>query len=275
MPGEYILDVRDLVVRFRVKGRGGFTEALKGVSLGVRRGDSYGIVGGETGSGKSTLAKTILGINRPTSGSIYLEGREIDYSSSKDVSLARRNIGIVFQDPVGSLNPREPVYRIIRAGLINSDVPKDRYEERIVEISRQVGGIPQGKLWSYPGQLSGGEKQRVSIARALVAPKKILILDEPTSSLDVSIQAEILNLLRDLRRSMSITFIYISHDINVIRFMCNRVSVLYYGKVVECGGRRRPCSRHRPTRTPGCSPGACWAYRGLRYRHQTALQAGM
>lgn len=105
MPGEYILDVRDLVVRFRVKGRGGFTEALKGVSLGVRRGDSYGIVGGETGSGKSTLAKTILGINRPTSGSIYLEGREIDYSSSKDVSLARRNIGIVFQDLWVHLTP--------------------------------------------------------------------------------------------------------------------------------------------------------------------------
>ena len=243
-----VISVNDLHIRFmnrstfsgRKAAGNKYNEALKGISLTVNKGDTYGIIG-ETGSGKSTLAKILLGIYKPTDGSVEVNGKHINFKRTRDIRFMRNQIGIVFQDPVGSLNPRLPVYKIIRAGLLYSDIPKEKYEERIREVSL-LTGVPVSKLWNYPGELSGGEKQRVSLARALAAPKKALILDEPTSSLDVSIQAEILNLLRDLKKKTDLTYLFISHDISVIKYMCNRLSVMFYGKIVESGNTREVAS---------------------------------
>ncbi len=235
-----IIYVKDLHIRFlnrrsifKKSSMNKYNEALKGITFYVKKGETYGIIG-ETGSGKSTIAKILVGIYKPTSGLVKINGKVINFKNKKDIRYMRSQIGIVFQDPVGSLNPKLPVYKIIKAGLLHSDIPKEKYDERIKEVSI-LTGIPQSKLWNYPGELSGGEKQRISLARALAAPKNILILDEPTSSLDVSIQAEILNLLKDLKKELDLTYIFISHDISVIKYMCNRISVLFYGKIVEYG----------------------------------------
>lgn len=242
---EKMIQVDDLTMEFRVKDltqqrislRTRYKTALDNVSFTVNKGDTYGITG-ETGSGKSTLAKIILGVYKPTSGSISLLGDKIKFSNRKHIRNLRENIGIVFQDPVGSLNPRLTVYDIIKEGLINArDINKNEYDSRISSISKLVG-LRESRMELYPRDISGGEKQRVSIARVLVAPKKILILDEPTSSLDVSIQAQILNLLKDIKEELDLTYIFITHDINVMKYMSNKLGIFYYGKLVEKGSTK-------------------------------------
>ncbi len=233
-----ILEVRDLEVKFPVKSKlfspkeEKFKTVIDKVSFSIVEGETFGIVG-ETGSGKSTIAKTLVGINYPSGGEIYLLGRKINFNRKSDLIFLRKNVGIIFQDPVGSLNPKLRIFDIILEGLnFEEKYTKEEKKSKVLEIAKKVG-LNESKLYSYPSELSGGEKQRVSLARAIISPKKILILDEPTSSLDVSIQAQILNLLQNLKKELNLTYIFITHDFNVIKYMCDRLGVLYYGRMLE------------------------------------------
>src|SRR5579884_2149204 len=239
---DVLVDVEELTVRFRAKNAqinlfsksARWFNAVDSVSFSIKKGDTFGLVG-ETGSGKSTIAKTLVGIYRPSSGRVKLFGKEINFEKAADLAYLRKNVGIVFQDPVGSLNPRLTVREIISEALIASkSVPESSYDSKISKIMKLVG-LRRSALTMHPRELSGGEKQRVSLARALVVPKKLLILDEPTSSLDMTIQAQVLNTLRRLKAELDLSFLFITHDINVIRYMSTRLGVLFYGKLVEVG----------------------------------------
>jgi oligopeptide/dipeptide ABC transporter ATP-binding protein len=238
-----IIQVKDLVVRFRSREQrlplfsaGGrrWINAVDRVSFSINSGETFGLVG-ETGSGKSTIAKVLVGLYRPTSGQIRLLGREINFKDRNDIRFLRQNVGIVFQDPVGSLNPRLRIRDIIAEALIAArTVPDSEFDPRISEIVERVG-LRKSALDMHPREISGGEKQRVSLARALVLPKKLLILDEPTSSLDMTIQAQVLNTLKKLKVELDLSYLFITHDINVIRYMSSRLGVLFYGRMLEVG----------------------------------------
>jgi oligopeptide/dipeptide ABC transporter ATP-binding protein len=240
---ESVIEVEHLTVSFRSKRRasilkeGPQLKALDDVSLAIRERETFGLTG-ETGSGKSTLAKVLVGLYRPTSGTVSVLGRKIDYRSRRDIAYLRQNVGIVFQDPVRSLNPSLSVKDVISEALIASkSVPKAEYDARIDYISKLVG-VTQDLLRRRPRELSGGQRQRVSLARALVVPKRLLILDEPTSALDVSIQAQVLNTLKRLKSELDMSYLFITHDINVIRYVSRRLAVLFYGRLVEVGDTR-------------------------------------
>jgi len=238
-----LVDVENLTVSFRSRRRASLfsggtppTKALDDVSITIEEGETFGLTG-ETGSGKSTLAKVLVGLHKPSSGMVRLDGRNINYYSKSDISYLRRNVGIVLQDPVRSLNPRLTVKEIIAEALIAESVPSRKFDERIDHVIHLVGVTPE-LLQSHPRELSGGQKQRVSLARALVVPKRLLILDEPTSSLDVSIQAQVLNTLKKLKSELNLSYLFITHDINVIKYVSRRLGVLFYGKLVEVGDTR-------------------------------------
>jgi oligopeptide/dipeptide ABC transporter ATP-binding protein len=237
-----IVEVNNLRVHFKTKNRQGWpfgrrtrvVKAVDGVSFSVYQGETLGLAG-ETGSGKSTIAKVLVGLYKPTSGTVKLFDEEVDFTRREAVAELRRHVGIVFQDPVGSLNPRLKVREIIEEALVASKtVDKKEFDARIERIVPLVG-LRKSSLEVYPKELSGGEKQRVSLARALVIPKKLLVLDEPTSSLDVSVQAQVLNTLKDLKLKLGLSYLFITHDIKVLKYMSNRMGVLFYGKLMEVG----------------------------------------
>jgi len=228
------LKVEDLTVEFTVGGTKkapAILRALRAVSLDVEKGSVYGIVG-ESGCGKSTLARVLSGLTPATSGNVLLEKQPL----SQARSLAeRRRIQMVFQDPGSSLNPSMTVRRML-AQLLNhhSIVPRTQIENRCQELMAQVN-MPVDALGKKPGQLSGGQRQRIAIARALAMAPEILIADEPTAALDVSVQASVLNLMADLIAELGMTMIFISHDMAVVRRVCDRVAVMYLGRIVESG----------------------------------------
>ena len=237
------IEIEHLTVSFRSKRRSSLlrksprVKALDDVSLSIREGETFGLTG-ETGSGKSTLAKVLVGLYKPASGTVRLLGKEIDFGDKGDVAYLRENVGVVLQDPVRSLNPRLTVKEIIEEALVASKkFPKEKFDERIDFITRLVG-VTRDLLPRYPRELSGGQRQRVSLARALVVPKKLLVLDEPTSALDVSIQAQVLNTLKKLKSELDMSYLFITHDINVIKFVSHRLGVLFYGRLVETGDVR-------------------------------------
>ena len=232
-----LLEIKDLKVYFPIKDKlfgkpEKFIKAVDGVSLYVEKGETFGIVG-ESGSGKSTIAMTILGVHRKTDGEILFKGRTIE--SKEDFKFVRKKVQIVFQDPEASLDPRKKIKHIVREGLdIYRIGSKDERNEKVREVISKVG-LTEEVLDKYPHELSGGQKQRISIARALVLEPELLILDEPTSSLDVSVQAQILNLLMDLQERLSLTYIFISHDLKVVEHIADRVMIMYLGKIMEMG----------------------------------------
>ena len=237
-----IVEVNNLKVSFIVRGGnlllfergGGLTDVVNDVSFNVREGETFGLAG-ETGSGKSVIAWALVGLMKPRSGSIRVLGKEIDFRKKADVTYLRRNIGIVFQDPVGSLNPRLRVREIIKEGLVAAKTfDRREYDKRIEDVVDLVG-LRKSSLQAYPRELSGGEKQRVSLARAIVVPRKMVILDEPTSSLDVSVQAQVLNTLKELKSKLNLSYFFITHDINVMKYMSDSLGILYYGKLLEVG----------------------------------------
>jgi len=242
-PGPMLLDVKRLARRFPV-GKG-WLHAVDDVSLEIRAGECVGLVG-ESGCGKSTLVKLITRLLDPTGGSITFDGRDIGAVPATRFAGApeRARIQMVFQDPTDSLNPRftafdtigEPIRRLGRAR------GRAAVRTRVHELALMVG-LPEGLLGRFPHQLSGGQKQRVGIARAIALEPKLLVLDEPTSALDVSVQAVILKLLDDLRRRLGISYLFVSHDLAVVRLMADRVIVMYLGRVVEAGPVERVFAR--------------------------------
>tara|TARA_Y100000590_G_scaffold212409_1_gene240728 strand:+ start:666 stop:1691 length:1026 start_codon:yes stop_codon:yes gene_type:complete len=238
-----ILSVNQLRKHFSVKNVWGtdiaLVKALDGVDLEIEKGKTFGIVG-ESGCGKTTLMRTLLRLVEPTSGSVVLSeeltegkfsGNNLEELTGEELRSFRRKIGVVFQDPMGALNPRMLIKDIVSEPLVIHG-RTENIRGRVVELLNNVG-LGEEHLYRYPHEFSGGQRQRIVIARALALEPKILVLDEPTSALDVSVQAQILNLLNDLQEKYNLTYIFISHDLSVIEYMCDRLAVMYLGKVVE------------------------------------------
>jgi oligopeptide transport system ATP-binding protein len=235
---ERLLDVTDLRKYFPVRDvwqrQVGWLKALDDVSLAVRKGEILGIVG-ESGCGKSTLGKTIMGIHPATDGKIVFEGNDITNLRPDKSRALRRRLQYSYQDPGASLDPRWKIRRSLHEPLvIHTDLSADAREQRVRAIMRSVG-LPETHLDLYPHEISGGQQRRVGLARILTLQPTLVILDEPTSGLDVSVQATVLNLFLDLKKEFGLTYMFISHDLSVVRMICDRVAVMYLGKIVEMG----------------------------------------
>lgn len=238
-----LLEVRDLKVHFPVK-KGfiiqravGVVKAVDGVNFHVYPGETLGLVG-ESGSGKTTVGRAILQLVQPTEGEIILNGTDVTGIGGSSLRAVRRRIGMVFQDPYGSLNPRMTAGNIVGEPLkIHSLAGNKReYRQQVAQLLRVVGLNPM-MAGRYPHEFSGGQRQRIGVARALAAKPALMVLDEPVSALDVSIQAQVINLVRDLQEQFGLAYIFIAHDLSVVRNISHRVAVMYLGKIVETGSR--------------------------------------
>lgn len=229
--------------------------AVRGVSFAVERGEVLGIVG-ESGSGKSTLARAMLHLDPPTAGTVRFEGSDVARLRSRALLDFRRRCQIVFQDPHGALNPRMSVGRAVAEGMIAHGVGRAARRERARELFSLVG-LDAERMDGYPHEFSGGQKQRIVIARALAVNPELLVLDEPVSSLDVSVQAQMLNLLVNLKSRLGLTYVFISHDLNLVAYLSDRIGVMRGGELVELAPTEELLSRPRHEYTKelfGCSP---------------------
>jgi oligopeptide transport system ATP-binding protein len=262
-----LLEVRDLVKHFPIrKGLFGRTtgqvRAVDGVSFTLARGEVLGLVG-ESGCGKTTTGRAILRLIEPTSGSVRFAGREILGLPRREMRALRRRMQIIFQDPYSSLNPRHTVGSIVGEALAIHHLAKGREaKERVAELLRLVGLAPEHAR-RYPHEFSGGQRQRIGVARALAVDPQLIVADEPVSALDVSIQAQVLNLLQDLRERLSLTYLFIAHDLSVVEHISDRVAVMYLGKIVELApsrilyaGARHPYTQALLSAIPEPRPGA-------------------
>ncbi len=261
---EPLLEVRDLIKHFPLtrglifQRRIGVVKAVDGISFQVLPGETFGLVG-ESGSGKSTTARLIARLLAPSAGEVRFAGRDITRLGGARLKQVRRELQLIFQDPYSSLNPRKTVGSIVAEPLQIHELERDRARRRrAVQELMQTVGLNPGDYNRYPHEFSGGQRQRVAIARALALAPKLLIADEPVSALDVSIQAQVLNLLRDLQRRFGLTLLFISHDMSVVRHMCDRIAVMRAGRIVELAGNealyahpRDPYTRELLAAVPG------------------------
>ena len=229
-----LLEVRDLCQYFKVAGSREPKRAVDGVSLALRRGEILGVVG-ESGSGKSTIARSIVGLYRPTSGSILLTGEELPPASRRRSREQKRRVQMVFQNPAAALNPRRTIGQALALPLRIHRHLRGKEAHREIERLLALVELPPEFAGRHPGGLSGGQRQRVAIARALAAGPELLILDEPTSALDVSVQAKVIDLLLELQARLDLSYLFITHDISLVRTIAHRVVVLYQGRVQESG----------------------------------------
>jgi len=249
-----ILEGRDIVRDYAVSGglfgRGRSVRAVKGVSFSVEKGKTLAIVG-ESGCGKSTLARIITLIDAPTSGDLLIEGKKVDIARDGLTPQMRRKVQIIFQNPYGSLNPRQKIGDVLGEPLvINTDKSAAERRDLAMAMLKKVG-LGHEHYNRYPHMFSGGQRQRIAIARALMLNPSLLVLDEPVSALDLSVQAQVLNLLADLQDEFQLTYVFISHDLSVVRYIADDVMVMYFGEAVEYGSRDRVFAdpQHSYTRT--------------------------
>jgi oligopeptide/dipeptide ABC transporter ATP-binding protein len=261
------LEVYDLAKHFAAKrsvfGRPLATvKAVDGVSFALMPGETLALVG-ESGCGKSTVARLVMRLLEPTAGRVLLGGTDVTSLSENEIRPYRRNVQLIFQDPFSSLNPRMTVGQILAEPLmLHAVVPANRRAERVAELLRQVGMSPE-QAARYPHEFSGGQRQRIGIARALAVEPKVIVCDEPVSALDVSIRAQILNLLKDLQARLGLAYIFVSHDLSVVKHIADRVAVMYLGRIVEIGSAdavfsdpRHPYTRGLLSAIPVASPSA-------------------
>jgi oligopeptide transport system ATP-binding protein len=233
-----LLKVRNLKKYFPVRGGLfskviGYVQAVDGVSFDIKRGETLGLVG-ESGCGKTTAGRTILRLLEPTAGEVTFEGENIFKLDQEKLRKTRRNVQIIFQDPFGSLNPRMTVGDIVGESLIIHRIAKNKKEkeEKVKDLLETVG-LNAGHVRRYPHEFSGGQRQRIGVARALALNPKLVVCDEPVSALDVSIQAQVINLLENLQEQFKLTYLFIAHDLSVVKHISDRVAVMYLGKIVE------------------------------------------
>ncbi|USG64058.1 dipeptide ABC transporter ATP-binding protein [Brevibacillus ruminantium] len=237
---EWLLTVDQLQTYFPLRnswfGRSnGYVKAVDGVSFRLRKGETLGLVG-ESGCGKSTTGRSILSLIKPTSGSVVFDGNEMTTMRSSELRKLRQRMQIVFQDPYASLNPKLTIYSALEEAIsVRADArTKEERREQVMELLKLVGLNPS-QADRYPHEFSGGQRQRIGIARALAVSPELIVADEPVSALDVSIQAQIVNLLQDLQESLGLTYLFISHDLGVVKHISNRIAVMYLGRIVEIG----------------------------------------
>ena len=239
---ENLLTVKDMKVYYPVSGgllhKPEYVKAVDGVSFEVRKGEVFGIVG-ESGCGKSTLGRGICKLEEPTSGEIILDGEDISKYNARQMRPVRKKVQMVFQDPYASLNPRMSVFDIIAEPLIihGLTTSKEALEAKVLDLLRKVG-LDDYHANRYPHEFSGGQRQRIGIARALAVQPKLIIADEPVSALDVSIQAQVLNLMKEIQQEMNLTYLFIAHDLSVVQYMSDRIMVMYLGRIVEVADSR-------------------------------------
>lgn len=238
---EYLLQIENLTKYYPVKAgffgsQRGVIHAVDGISLCMREGDTFGLVG-ESGCGKTTLARLIAKLEDPNEGKIIFNGKEVSQLSGQELKLYRREVQMIFQDPFESLNPRRTVESILSQPFLNHKIASGSELKSIIVNLLNIVGLKPGELYlqRYPHQFSGGQRQRIGIARAIALRPRLIIADEPVSSLDISIRAQILNLLKELQQTIGMSYLFISHDLSVVRSLCNYVVVMYLGKAIEMG----------------------------------------
>jgi oligopeptide/dipeptide ABC transporter ATP-binding protein len=237
-----LLEVKNLKVHFPQKSgflgkKTSFVKAIDGVDITIYENETFGLVG-ESGCGKSTTGKTIMRLIQPSSGEIFFKGKEISKIPRNEMRTVYRDIQLIFQDPYASLNPRKTAGDLIEEPLIiNSDLTKEERKKRVHDLL-EVVGLSAYHASRYPHEFSGGQRQRIGIARALSLNPKLIIADEAVSALDVSIQSQVLNLLRQLQREFGLTYLFISHDLSVVKHISDRIGVMYLGKIVELGSKK-------------------------------------
>ncbi len=263
---EYLLEVKNLVKEFPIKGgifgkQVGAVKAVNNVSFRIKKGETLGLVG-ESGCGKTTLGRSLLRLIEPTSGEIIFNGQDITKLDAKAMRDMRRKVQIIFQDPYASLNPRMTVGAILTEPMEIHGLYLDKTErrKRLLELIDQVQ-LPEDALNKYPHEFSGGQRQRICIARALAVEPEFIVCDEPVSALDVSVQAQVVNLLMDLQKDLGLTYLFIAHDLKVVEYISNRVAVMYLGNMVEVaesselyGGSKHPYTKALFSAIPNPNP---------------------
>ncbi|MFF4606419.1 ABC transporter ATP-binding protein [Streptomyces sp. NPDC001339] len=230
-----LLSLRDLTVTFPGRRRSAPVRAVDGITFHVAEGETLGLVG-ESGCGKSTTGRTVVRLLEPTAGSVTYDGRDISHLSQRALKPLRKDLQMVFQDPHSSLNPRQTVARIISDPLLVRGSSAADARARATELMELVGLIPE-HIDRYPHEFSGGQAQRIGIARALATGPRLVVADEPVSALDVSVQAQIVNLMERLQRELGLAYLFIAHDLSVVKRVCDRVAVMYLGRIVEIGAK--------------------------------------
>lgn len=231
---DNLLEIRDLKMHFQIKNNGKTVplKAVDGVSFDIKKRETLGLVG-ESGCGKTTLGRAIMRIYDPTEGQIFFEGVDIAHLKEKELHQYRKDMHMIFQDPYASLNPRMTVSEIIMESMINDvTLPANKRKERVTELLNLVG-LNSDHASRFPHEFSGGQRQRIGIARSLAANPKFIVCDEPISALDVSIQAQVVNLLKELQEKLDLTYLFIAHDLSMVQYISDRVGVMYLGKMME------------------------------------------